>query len=175
MTSMPIMVCGDPILRKRSQPITDIDDEIIALALDMLDTMHIEDGIGLAAVQIGRPIRLLVTDIGDRAPKGTSKIFINPEILEERGEWDFDEGCLSIPGVNAEITRSEEIKLRYVDGRGQEREDVFNGLQARVLLHEIDHLNGKLFIDYLSPAQRDIVMKKLRILDKGPKKRGMVL
>jgi peptide deformylase len=111
---------------------------------------------------------MLVADAGDRAPRGVSKIFINPEILETAGEWIFDEGCLSVPGITAEITRPKQIRLRYIDGKGKEREDEFDELLARVLLHEIDHLDGKLFVDYLSPIRRAMIMKKLRSLMKDP-------
>jgi peptide deformylase len=169
---MPIRIYGDPILRANSEPVEKVDDEILSFALDMLETMHHEEGIGLAAVQVGRPIRLLVADIGDRAPKGASKIFINPEILDAKGEWIFDEGCLSVPGATAEILRKETIRLRYTDGKGREQEDTFNQLHARVLLHEIDHLNGKLFIDYLGPMHRAMVMRKLNSMRNGQLDRG---
>lgn len=167
MAVMPIRIYGDPILRTKSEPVEKISEEILSFALDMLDTMHQEEGIGLAAVQVGRPIRLLVADIGDRAPKGVSKIFINPEILDAQGEWIFDEGCLSVPGASAEILRKETIRLRYVDGKGREQEDTFNQLHARVLLHEIDHLDGKLFIDYLGPMRRAMIMRKLNTMRNG--------
>ena len=167
MAVMPIRIYGDPILRTKSEPIEKINNEILSFALDMLDTMHQEEGIGLAAVQVGRPIRLLVADIGERAPKGTSKIFINPEVVEADGEWIFDEGCLSVPGASAEILRKETIRLRYVDGKGHAREDTFNQLQARVLLHEIDHLDGTLFIDYLGPMRRAMILRKLNSMRNG--------
>jgi peptide deformylase len=167
MALLPIRLYGDPILREKSQPIEEIDESHLSLALDMLETMRHEEGIGLAAIQVGLPIRLLVADVGDRAPKGVSKIFINPEILEATGEWVFDEGCLSIPGITAEITRPKKILLRYIDGKGKQRTDEFDELHARVLLHEIDHLDGKLFVDYLSPIRRTMIMKKLRALQKS--------
>ena len=167
MTLLPVRIYGDPILRTKSEPIEEADDRVLSLALDMLETMHEEEGIGLAAVQIGFPIRLLVADIGSRAPKGAAKIFINPEILDTRGEWIFDEGCLSIPGASAEILRAETIRLRYVDGKGREQEDTFSELHARVLLHEIDHLDGKLFIDHLSPMRRAMILRKLNTLRRG--------
>ena len=160
MATLPVRIYGDPILRQKSEPVEKVDVELLSLALDMLETMHEEEGIGLAAVQVGQPIRMLVVDIGDRAEEGVSKIYINPEILEAKDEWVFDEGCLSIPGVTAEITRPKVIRVRYIDGRGKERIDEFDELHARVLLHEIDHLDGKLFVDYLSPMRRALIMRK---------------
>ena len=167
MAVMPIRIYWDPILRQKSEPVDKVNDEILSFALDMLETMHHEDGIGLAAVQVGRPIRLLVADIGGRAPKGVPKIYINPEIVEAHGEWIFDEGCLSVPGASAEILRKETIRLRYIDGKGYKREDTFNQLQGRVLLHEIDHLEGRLFIDYLGPMRRAMLLSKLDSMRNG--------
>jgi peptide deformylase len=161
MALLPIRLYGDPILRTKSRPVEEINDEILAFALDLLDTMEDAVGIGLAAIQVGRPIRMLVADIGRRASREVSKIYINPEIVEARGEWVFDEGCLSIPGVSAEITRPKEIRVRFQDGRGKAREEEFDELMARVLQHEIDHLDGKLFVDYLSPTRREIALKQL--------------
>jgi peptide deformylase len=166
MALLPIRLYGDPILREKSAPIEKIDGDLLALALDMLETMHAADGIGLAAVQIGRPIRMLVADVGDRAPKGVSKIYINPVIVETAGETIYDEGCLSVPGINAEITRPEEILVRFTDGKAKQREEWVGDLLARVLQHEIDHLDGKLFVDYLSPLRRASIMRKLKELQK---------
>ncbi len=166
MALLPVRVYGDPILRKKSRPVETIDDEIVSLAIDMLETMHHEEGIGLAAIQVGRPIRMLVADIGERAPEGVSKIFINPVILESMGEWLFDEGCLSVPGITAEITRPKVIRVRFSDGRGREQEATFDELQSRVLQHEIDHLDGKLFVDYLDPVHRAVLVQKFRELQK---------
>ncbi len=170
MAVLPIRLYGDPILRQRSQEIAEIDDDLLAFALDMLETMQDAEGIGLAAVQVGRPIRMLTVDVGERAPRGTSKIYINPEITESSGESTYDEGCLSVPGINAEIVRPERIVIRYTDGRKRAREDSFDGLMARVLQHEIDHLNGKLFVDHLSPVRRAMVMRKLRAISKEGRK-----
>jgi len=172
MALLPIRLYGDPVLRQKSKPVEKVDGDILGLALDMLETMHDADGIGLAAVQVGRPIRMLVTDIADRAPKGASKIYINPEILDAAGESVYDEGCLSVPGINAEITRPEEILLRFTDGKGREREEQVDGLLARVLQHEIDHLDGKLFVDYLSPVRRALIMKKLKELQRESGRRA---
>lgn len=170
MALLPIHLYGDPVLRKKSEPIEAIDDALLAYAIDMLETMHESDGIGLAAVQVGRPIRMLVADVGDRAPAGAPKIFINPEILEAEGELVYDEGCLSIPGISAEITRPARIRVRFTDGRRKERDEWFDDLLARVLQHEIDHLDGKLFVDYLSPIRRALIMKKLQAIEKESKR-----
>jgi peptide deformylase len=170
MALLPIRIYGDPVLRTKSRPIQKVDDEILAFALDMLETMHDAEGIGLAAIQVGRPIRMLVADIGKRAPQDASKIFINPEIVEARGTWVFDEGCLSIPGVSAEITRPKEIVVRYIDGKGKPRMDTFDELMARVLQHEMDHLDGKLFVDYLNPIERESVLKDLLTLQKSSRR-----
>jgi peptide deformylase len=172
MALLPIRLYGDPVLRQKSAPVETIDGQILGLALDMLETMHDADGIGLAAVQIGRPLRMLVADVGDRAPKGTSKIYINPIIVETAGEAVYDEGCLSVPGINAEITRPEVILLRFADGKAKSREERVDGLLARVLQHEIDHLDGKLFVDYLSPVRRAVIMRKLKELQKESGRRA---
>jgi len=162
MALLPIRIYGDPILRTKSAPVEKIDAALLSFALDMLETMRDAEGIGLAAVQVGRPIRMLVADVGARAPKGTPRIFINPTIVEAVGESIYDEGCLSVPGLNAEISRPEKIFLRFADGKGKDREEEFDGLLARVLQHEIDHLNGVLFVDYLSPLRRAVVSRKLK-------------
>ena len=175
MALLPIRIYGDPILRTRSEPIREVDEGILSLALDMLETMRHEEGIGLAAVQIGRPIRMLVADVGDRAPNGVPKIFINPEILDTSGEWVFDEGCLSIPGITAEIVRPKQIRLRFTDGRGAEREEVFDELLARVLQHEIDHLNGTLFVDHLAEVERAAIWSRLLDLEKRSGRRAPAL
>jgi peptide deformylase len=172
---LPIHLYGDPVLRQKSRQVNPIDDGVLAFALDMIETMHDADGIGLAAVQVGRPIRLLVADIGDRAPRGTSKIYLNPVIIDSSGESTFDEGCLSVPGINADIVRPEQVVVRYVDGKRKEREDSFTGLLARVLQHEIDHLDGKLFIDYLSPVRRAMLMRKLKALSKETARKAPAL
>jgi len=175
MALLPIRLYGDPILRRKSREIDVVDDSVLAFALDMLETMHDADGIGLAAVQVGRPIRMLVADVGERAPRGTSKIFINPVIVGAEGESSFDEGCLSVPGINAEIIRPERITIRYVDGKRKVREDSFDGILARVLQHEADHLDGKLFVDYLSPVRRAMLMRKLKALSKESGRRAPAL
>jgi len=166
MALLPIRLYGDPVLRQISKPVETVDTAVLGFALDMLETMHEADGIGLAAVQVGHPIRMLVADVGERAPKSASKIYINPSIVQTMGESVYDEGCLSVPGINAEITRPEEIVVRFTDGKAKEREERIDGLLARVLQHEMDHLDGKLFVDYLSPVRRALIMRKLKELQK---------
>jgi peptide deformylase len=171
MAQLPIRIYGDPILRRKAAPVERFDEELRQLGRDMIETMILAPGVGLAAPQVGLSIRLLVADgsrhEGDKPPR----IFVNPEILEAWSEWTYDEGCLSVPGLTAELTRPEAIRLRFQDENGTLHEEEFHGLWARVLQHEIDHLNGKLFVDYMSPMRRAMIMKKLRDLAKESKGR----
>lgn len=169
MSLLRIYTYGDPILRKKAAPIETVDDEIRKLSVDMIATMYDAEGVGLAAPQIGRSIRMLVADASHHDGDGGPRAFINPVILESWDEWSFDEGCLSVPGLSAELVRPEAIRLRFQDEQGEERIEEFHQLWARVLLHEIDHLDGKLFIDYLSPMRRALILKKLRALEKDSK------
>ncbi|MBU1701581.1 MAG: peptide deformylase [Candidatus Eisenbacteria bacterium] len=167
MSKLRVHLYGDPVLRQKAEPIEQITDEIRQLAEDMLVTMYEEEGIGLAAPQVGRSIRLLVVDpqaVDETAPGAMA--FINPETTESSGEWTYDEGCLSIPGIVAEIKRPEKVRVHYFDTNGEERHETFDGMMARVLQHEMDHLEGKLFVDYLSPMRRALIMKKLREISK---------
>lgn len=169
--ALEVLVYGDPVLRRKSAPIEAITAEIRQLAQDMIETMYVEEGVGLAAPQVGRSIRMLVADAEFDEETRPARVFINPEILESSGEWKFDEGCLSVPGIRAEIVRPEMIRLRYQDLDGNVHEDEMHEIWARVLQHEIDHLDGKLFVDYLSPIKRSLIMKKLKALAKESKGR----
>lgn len=171
---LEVLVYGDPVLRRKSVPVENITDEIKELALDMIETMYAEEGIGLAAPQIGQSIRLLVADPSFDEETRPARVFINPEIIESSGEWKFDEGCLSVPGIRADVIRPEAIKVRYLDLEGVQHEEEMHEIWARVLQHEIDHLDGKLFVDYLSPIKRSLIMKKLRELAKESKGRILV-
>ncbi len=171
MALLPIRLYGDPVLRQKCAPVPEVTDEIRALAADMIETMFDAPGIGLAAPQVGRPIRMLVADATTHDGGDGPRAFINPEILESWGEWNFDEGCLSVPGLTAELTRPEAIRLRFRDESGAVREEEFHRVWARVLQHEIDHLDGRLFVDYLSPMRRALVMKKLREIQRESKAR----
>lgn len=150
----PIRILGDPVLRRRTQPVETFDQALQDLVHDMYETMHEEDGIGLAAPQIGLEQRLLVIGIPMDDESVKLAAFINPEILATRDRCRMEEGCLSIPGIRAQVERPSRIQLKWQDVDGSERKAWFEELEARVLQHEIDHLDGKLFIDYLSPEER---------------------
>jgi len=157
----------DPVLRQISKPVATFDDELKALVADMLETMYEAPGIGLAAVQVGVPIRLLVIDLQepeeeDGEPVRDPRVFINPEILwHSDAEVPYTEGCLSVPEQYAEVMRPDKIRARWQDVDGKTHEQEIDGLLAVCLQHEMDHLNGVLFIDHLSRLKRDMVLKKL--------------
>lgn len=169
----PIVVYGDPILRKRATDIPRDFKELPALIQDMFDTMYGAHGIGLAAPQIGKSIRLFVVDgttLEDEEEDmtGFKKVFINPEILDEAGEsWAFEEGCLSIPNIRENVSRPETLKIRYYDENWTRIEEAYTGIKARIIQHEYDHLDGKLFIDYLTPLKKRMLKGKLTDISKG--------
>ncbi|MDF1631705.1 peptide deformylase [Mycoplana sp. MJR14] len=170
MTIKPLIILPDPILRQVSQPLEAINDEARRLADDMLETMYDAPGIGLAAIQIGVPRRMLVLDVSKEGEEKTPLVFINPEIVASSDQRSvYEEGCLSIPDYYAEVERPAGITVRYLDrdGRGQTIEA--DGLLATCLQHEIDHLNGVLFIDHISKLKRDMVIRKFT---KASKTRG---
>ena len=165
MSLKPLIILPDPTLRKVSRPLERVDDQVRAFAADMLETMYDAPGIGLAAIQVGEPIRLLVIDLAREDEAKDPRIFINPEILERSQEMaSYEEGCLSIPDYYAEVERPARVKVRYLDEHGSERELAAEGLMATCLQHEIDHLDGVLFIDHISKLKRDMVVKKFRKL-----------
>lgn len=167
MALLDIKVYGDPILRKLAKPVETVDDEIRALVEDMLETMYEAEGIGLAAPQIGRSIRLLVADTQQRGADARGPLaLVNPVIKSTEGEWVFDEGCLSLPGISAEIKRAKTVRVEYTTPDGERKEEVFDDLLGRVVLHEMDHLDGKLFVDYLSSMRRAMILKKLKKIAK---------
>lgn len=151
---------GDNVLRQKAKEIQTFDDKLKNLAEEMIDIMHNSDGIGLAAPQVGLSIRLLVTDISPLEKGYAEKVFVNPVILETWGECTLEEGCLSIPGIREDVERPEEILLKYQTIDGEEKSEKFNGWMARVLQHEIDHLEGVLFVDYLSPVKQKLVINQ---------------
>ena len=159
-----IKIIGDDILRREASAVTTFDEQLSRIAEGMLDTMHNKDGIGLAAPQVGISKRLIVVDISPIDKSAEALVFVNPEIVRSRGEVTMEEGCLSIPGVNEEVSRSEEIELKYYTLSGVKKRAAYDGWMARVIQHEIDHLNGILFIDYLSPLKRKLVSSKLSVL-----------
>ncbi|MGC1710609.1 MAG: peptide deformylase [Methyloceanibacter sp.] len=161
MAIRPILTLPDPILRKKAKPIERVDADLRRLMDDMLLTMYDAPGIGLAAPQIGILRRLIVMDPAkDEAPK-TPVIMVNPEILERSEEMRVhDEGCLSIPDFTAEIERPAKTRVSFLDRAGKKQEIELNGIWSTLVQHEIDHLNGVLFIDYLSRLKRDRIVKK---------------
>ena len=165
MSLRHIIILPDPKLRLVSKPIERVDDPLTKLIDDMIETMHEAPGIGLAAIQVAEPIRLLVVDVAqkDKNEPPAPQVFINPEILwrsEERNT--YEEGCLSIPEYYAEVERPASVRVRALDRDGKDREVLAEGLLATVLQHEIDHLDGVLFIDHISKLKRDRVIKKFQ-------------
>ncbi len=159
MAKLKILEFPDPRLRTRATPVEVVDDGLRALIGDMFETMYAAPGIGLAATQVDIHKRFLVADV---SPDQTEPhVFINPQILEKDGVIVTDEGCLSVPGYYEEVERAEHIRLRYIDQQGVEQEMEAEGLLAVCIQHEIDHLDGKLFVDYLSEAKRQRIRKKL--------------
>jgi peptide deformylase len=158
----PILIHPDPRLKKVVDPVSDITDELRAVADDMLETMYDAPGIGLAGPQIGLMSRLIVLDcVKEEGAAPRPLIMFNPEIIASSDEKSvYEEGCLSIPEQYAEVTRPAEVTVTWMDRDGNACEDSFDGLWATCVQHEIDHLNGKLFIDYLSPMKRQMMTRK---------------
>ena len=157
-----ILIEPDPILRKKCEPLDKVDDGVRNLMNDMLETMYAAPGIGLAAVQIGILKKLVVIDISKEEEKKNPLFFINPEIVYKSNQTSvYEEGCLSLPGQFAEIERPSECTLNYIDYDGKKKELKAKGLLATCIQHEVDHLNGILFIDYLSKLKKDMIIKKL--------------
>ncbi len=157
-----IIIEPDPILRKKSKPLEKVDDEVRKLMNDMLDTMYYAPGIGLAAIQIGILKRIVVIDISKDKEKKEPLFLVNPEIISKSSKTStYEEGCLSLPGQFAEVERPAECVLKYIDYSGKKKELKADGLLATCIQHEVDHLNGVLFIDYLSKLKKDMIIKKL--------------
>jgi peptide deformylase len=168
MPTLPIITLPDPQLRKISTPIERVDAELLRLADDMLETMYDAPGIGLAAVQVGVLKRLIVLDVSDDENQPEPLTLINPEILKLGSATRVhEEGCLSIPDFRLEIERPASLTLGYLDREGKPRELVAEGLLATAIQHEVDHLNGKLIIDFLSRLKRDIVVRKFKKASRG--------
>ena len=157
---LPIAIYPDPVLRQKAQSVENIDDAIQRLIDDMIETMREAPGIGLAANQVGRPIRLLVLDVESREPGSGLLVLINPELIGAVGKTKYEEGCLSIPGFFAGVVRHEEVVVRAIDRKGKKFEITADGLLSIAIQHEMDHLEGKLFIDHISPIARDIFKRK---------------
>ncbi len=165
MSKLPIITLPDPVLRQASAPIERVDADLLRLADDMLETMYAAPGIGLAAVQVGVPRRLIVLDVAD-TEQGEAReplVLFNPRILTLGAETRvYEEGCLSLPDVRIDIERPKTLRVGYIDRAGAARELDADGLLATALQHEIDHLEGKLIIDFLSRLKRDMVIRKFK-------------
>ncbi len=163
MTVLPIITLPDPLLRKASAPIERIDEDVRKLAADMLETMYAAPGVGLAAVQVGVLRRLIVLDTAKDDAPPRPLVLINPEIVTLGSEIrEHEEGCLSIPDVRVDIERPASLKVRYLDLEGKPQELAASGLLATAIQHEVDHLNGKLIIDFLTRLKRDIIIRRLK-------------
>jgi len=160
MSDLKILIFPDPKLRKKAQKIEKFDKSLENLAQRMLDTMYEAGGIGLAATQVNVHIRLVVMDLSKE--RNEPRVFVNPEYtILDKSPFNYEEGCLSIPGFNEEISRPSKILLKWQDLQGNFHEDKPDGIFTVCAQHEIDHLDGKLFVDYLSPIKRDRIRKKL--------------
>lgn len=170
---LPIVAYGDPVLRKKCAPISPDYPQLRTLIANMFETMYNANGVGIAAPQVGLSIRLFVIDATpyedeDPALKDFKKVFINAEILEGEGEQEAaSEGCLSIPDIREDINRQPEITIRYQDENFAECTETFSGIAARVVQHEYDHIEGKLFTDYLSPLRKRMLQGRLNAISKG--------
>jgi peptide deformylase len=176
MALRPIIILPDQKLRLVSKPVERIDEALRKLIDDLVETMHDAPGVGLAAIQVGEPIRLLVADVAKKEEEPNPQVFINPEVTWRSDERStYEEGCLSIPEYYAEVERPASVRARYLDRQGKKQEILAEGLLATVLQHEIDHLDGVLFIDHISKLKRDRVIKKFQKAAKraGDDERGL--
>lgn len=180
---LPIVAYGNPVLRKVAKEIDENYPDLKKLLEDMWETMYASNGVGLAAPQINRDIRLFVIDSEqiftnmdeeERSEHkyaddpGVKQVFINAHIVEEHGDdWTYNEGCLSIPKIREDINRAEEVTLKFLDENFQEHKKTFSGITGRIILHEYDHIDGKLFIDHISPLKRKLLKRKLDDISKG--------
>lgn len=177
---LPIVAYGNPVLKKKAQEIDPVDNEVQELIDNMWETMYNANGVGLAAPQVGKSWRIFIIDPSpfaadeslseaEKKELGSLKqTFINPEILEQEGnEWNFEEGCLSIPDVREDVFRKPEILIAYQDRKGNEREERFTGVAARVIQHEYDHIEGVLFTDRISALKKRLIKSKLNAISKG--------
>jgi peptide deformylase len=161
-TVLEIVTIGNPVLNRKADKIENIDQQVHDLANRMVKTMHAAPGIGLAAPQVNQSIQLITVDISVGEKKGDLIVLANPEILEQEGETILEEGCLSVPGINEKVTRPYRIVIKGIDLDGKEKTFEAEDLLARVFCHEIDHINGKLFIEHLSHLKRSLIRKKFQ-------------
>ena len=178
MSILPIYTYGSGLLRKKSKPVAELSDSVIALIYDMVETMQNAGGIGLAANQVGSLDRLIVVDISEvkedegeelrlKNDEPKKLVLINPEVVHSDGSWSLEEGCLSIPQVRGNVTRTENIRVRFRDANFRESELECGGLLSRVILHEIDHLNGILFLDHLGKEELKRHKEQLERIQRG--------
>lgn len=169
----PIVVYGSPMLRKKSTEIDKNFKDLDILIKDMFETMEVSDGVGLAAPQIGKSIRMFVIDAtpmaeDDPSLEGFKKVFINPTIVEQMGDkWKYSEGCLSLPEIREEVERPSKVRIQYYDEKFNFFDESYDGVKARIIQHEYDHLDGVLFIDLLSPLKKKLLKGKLNNITKG--------
>lgn len=167
----PIVVYGDPVLKKKARDIEEGEIDVKQLAEDMFETMEAASGVGLAAPQIGKSIRMFVVDgtpLEEKETEGFKQVFINPEMIEELGEsWEYEEGCLSIPTIREKVSRQEKLRIRYFDEEWNEHEKEYDGIKARIIQHEYDHVEGILFTDKLTPFKKRLLKGKLQNISKG--------
>ncbi|HGE71536.1 TPA: peptide deformylase [Candidatus Poribacteria bacterium] len=167
MANLGITKYGNPVLRKVAEPVTEINDEIKKIVNDMLDTLYASEGVGIAAPQIGVSKRIIIIDTNPTEASVKPLVIINPEIVEVSGEIKEQEGCLSIPDVRGEVKRYERVVVERLDLDGNKIRVEGTDLLARALQHEIDHINGKLFIDHLSKLKQQLLKNQLRKIEQG--------
>lgn len=167
MAIRPIVKYGDPVLRNIAEPVADVSSEVKELVADMKATLEDAHGLGLAAPQVGESLRIFIVDLSAIDITAQTQVFINPEILETAGECEYEEGCLSFPGIYQRLTRAEQVKIKALDENGKEFTMEATGMAARAILHEFDHLEGILFIDHFSTVSRALIDRKLKRLVKS--------
>lgn len=168
MARLPILVAPHPILKRKAQPVAEVDARVVKLMDDMVETMYDANGIGLAAPQVGVLDRVIVVDVHEKGEPANPMRLANPEIVWSSDEKAVcEEGCLSVPEQYAEVTRPQCIRVRYLDEKNQQQEIEADGMLATCIQHEIDHLNGVLFVDYLSMLKRNILLKKVQKMQKA--------
>jgi peptide deformylase len=168
---LPIVAYGDPVLKKRAQEIDKNYENLADFIANMFETMYKANGVGLAAPQVGKSVRLFIVDgtpIESLKDSGFKQVFINPEILKEEGEeWVYEEGCLSIPGIRENVSRKPVLRIKYLDENFKPHEETFDGMKARIIQHEYDHLEGVLFVEYISALKKQLIKGKLCNISKG--------
>jgi len=169
MSALKLRYYGDPILRRETQNIVEFDSDLDRFIQDMFETMRENGGVGLAAPQVGDVRSLIVIDVSEEEDEEPSEpiVMINPDIQELYGSCVLEEGCLSIPDVRVEVERPEEIKVKFQNEKGEKKEIQYGGITARIVQHEVDHLRGRLMIDYISSVKRDLLKSKLQKISRG--------